>query len=291
MKRATLAVLLILFAAATPQVSSAQEPTSSAAGITETSSDAVRAQALLARAVSRIKEVGDRALAEFGRQGEFTDKELYVYVLDTNGTMLTSGGSSATLIGRNLSQMRDVTGKPFFAEILDKARTVGYGEVDYRWLNWADNSVQRKHAYFEKVGDRILSVGYYINRSSPEQTRAFLDRAVEAMEIEPSSAIREFNRLDGRFVQDDLYVFVIDRESGHFVAHGSMPRLVGTDGSELRDKAGTPIIRPMLDQAARDKSGELDYLWKNPVTRKTEPKRTVFKIVDRYIVAVGYFKP
>lgn len=158
MKRATLAVLLILFAAAIPQVSSAQEPTSSAAGIAETSSDAVRAQALLARAVSRIKEVGDRALPEFGRQGEFTDKELYVYVLDTNGTMLTSGGSSATLIGRNLSQMRDVTGKPFFAEILDKARTVGYGEVDYRWLNWADNSVQRKHAYFEKVGDRILSV-------------------------------------------------------------------------------------------------------------------------------------
>jgi cytochrome c len=272
-------------------VSSAQEPTSSAAGIAATSSDAVRAQALLARAVLRIKEVGDRALAEFGRQGEFTDKELYVYVLDTTGTMLTSGGSSATLIGRNLSNMRDVSGKPFFAEMVDKAQNVGYGEVHYRWLNWTDNSVQRKHAYFEKVGDRILSVGYYINRSSPEQTRAFLDRAVEAMEIEPSSAIREFNRLDGRFVQDDLYVFVIDRKSGHFVAHGSMPRLVGTDGSELRDKAGTPIIRPMLAQAVRDKSGELDYLWKNPVTRKTEPKRTVFKVVDRYIVAVGYFKP
>lgn len=291
MKRTTIAVLLALFAASLPQVSAAQEQPSSTAGLVAGTSDAIRAQALLARAVSRYEKVGDRALAEFGRQGEFIDNELYVYVLDVDGTMLSSGGSSSTLIGRNLSTMRDVTGKPFFAEILEKARTVDRGEIDYRWLNWADNSVQRKHAYFQKVGERILSVGYYMNRSSPEQTRAFLDRAVEAMNIEPKSAITEFNRLDGRFVQDDLYVFVIDRKTGHFVAHGAMPRLVGTDGSELRDSAGTPIIRPMLDQASRAEGGELDYLWKNPVTRKTEPKRTMFKVVDRYIVAVGYFMP
>ena len=61
---------------------------------------ATRAQALLEKATARLRAVGDRALAEFGRQGDFIDRELYVYVLDMDGTMLTSGGSSTTLIGR-----------------------------------------------------------------------------------------------------------------------------------------------------------------------------------------------
>jgi cytochrome c len=55
--------------------------------------EAKRAQQLLQRAVLRYQAVQDKALAEFARQGEFTDNELYVYVLDMDGVVLTSGGS------------------------------------------------------------------------------------------------------------------------------------------------------------------------------------------------------
>lgn len=103
---------------------------------TRTEIDAGRAQVLLGQAVEHYRAVGDTALAEFGRQGRFIDKELYVYVLASDGTMLTSGGSSASLIGRNVSAMRDVAGKPFFAEMLEIAKTRGSGHVEYRWLNW-----------------------------------------------------------------------------------------------------------------------------------------------------------
>lgn len=252
---------------------------------------ATRAQALLEKATARLRAVGDRALAEFGRQGDFIDRELYVYVLDMDGTMLTSGGSSTTLIGRKVSEMRDASGKAFFAEMLNKARTDGRGEVEYRWVNWTDNTVQRKHAFFEKVGERVVAVGYYISRSSPDQALAFLEQAVAAMKAAPASAIAEFNRIEGRFVQDDLYVFVIDRKTGRFVAHGTMPRLVGSDGRDLYDQAGTPIVRKMLEQTANRPRGELDYLWKNPVTKKTEEKHTLFEVVGDHIIAVGYFKP
>ncbi len=289
MRQLATGLMLMMLAGIAPALAAEPMPGAETA-VTAATDDASRARALLEKALARIRAIGDKALADFGRQGEFTDGELYVYVLDTDGTLLTSGGSSATLIGRNVAEMRDVAGKPFFAEMLGKARTEGGGEVEYRWVNWAENTIQRKHAFFKKVGDRVVAVGYYITRSPPDQAKAFLEQAVAAMKVSPASALAEFNRLDGRFVQDDLYVFVIDRKTGRFVAHGAMPRLIGADGRDLKDRAGTPIVRSMLEQAADRPRGELEYLWKNPLTRSIESKHTLFEVVGEHIVAVGYYK-
>ena len=287
-----LALLMLCIAISFPPTPAtaapAEEAESNNASATD---DADRARRLLARAVTHFRAVGDRALAEFGRQGEFIDRELYVYVLDTEGTMLSSGGSSASLIGRNVTPMRDAAGKPFFAELVETAVRDGHGEVQYRWINWADNSVQRKHTFFERVDQRIIAVGYYVTRSSPEHARAFLEQAVAAMKASPRNAIEEFNRLDGRFAQDDLYVFAVDRRNGRLVAHGAMPRMVGADGLAIRDANGTPVIRNILDQLTDKGHGELDYHWKNPVTQRIEPKRTLFETVGDYVIAVGYFEP
>lgn len=251
--------------------------------------DEDRAKTLLARAVDRYRTVGDRALAEFSRQGEYVNRELYVYVLGLDGTLLASGGSSASLIGRNVAAMSDVTGKPFFAEMLHAAKAQGAGTVEYRWLNWADGSVQRKQAWFERVDDKVLAVGRYLSRSAPSQADAFLDQALVAFKAGPKAAIAEFNKLGGRFVQDDLYVFVVEAKTGRFVAHGVMPRLVGTTGESLRDRNGKPIIREMMAIAQSKGRGQIDYDWPNPVTKRTESKRTRFELVDGHIVAVGYY--
>ena len=253
--------------------------------------DARRAQSLLQRAVARFKIDGDKALAEFSHQGEFADKELYVYVLDLNGVMLSSGGSSTTLVGQNVSQMKDVTGKPFFAEILEKARKDGRGEVEYCWTNWVDHSVQRKHTFFERVDKRIIAVGYYHTHATPAQARAFLKRAVQAIRAAPQETLAEFDKPDGRFIEDDLYIFVIDAKTGRFVAHGAMPRMRGTAGLDLRDKNGLPIIQNMIAQVRRKSTGELEYLWKNPLTQRTETKHTLFEAVGDNIIAVGYYQP
>src|SRR5208337_2489989 len=124
--------------------------------------DAARAQALLQRAVAHYKEVKESALAAFDREGEFVDGELYVYVISTEGVMLASGGPSSALIGRDVTDLQDAAGKPFFREMLDKAKGSGFGTVEYYWLNPIDNKMERKLAYFQKVDDRIIAVGYYI---------------------------------------------------------------------------------------------------------------------------------
>ena len=252
-------------------------------------SDAQRARAMLGRAVIRYQQQGDEAFAAFNSPTEFVDGELYVWVLDTDGVMLASGGSSAALIGRKVKNMRDAFGTPFFYDMLEKARTSDSGVVEYRWLNRLHHKPERKITHFRKVGSRLLAVGYYIPRASAEQAVAMLDRAVAALKADSAKAIAAFNDLNGGYIEDDLYVFVVALADGKFRAHGVSPRLVGSDGYALSDPNGQPVIRQMLDALKDKDSGELDYAWRNPVTRKTEKKHTLFRKVGDSLVGVGYY--
>ena len=269
-------------------VARADEPAATATR-ESVASDIQRARALLARAIIRYRQQGDEAFAAFNGPTEFVDGELYVWVLGTDGVMLASGGSSSALIGRKVSNMRDAFGTPFFYDMLEKAKTSDTGVVEYRWLNRLHHKPERKITLFTKIGTRLLAVGYYIPRASAEQASAMLERAVGAMQADSVKALAAFNDLNGGYIEDDLYVFVVGIDDGKFRAHGVSGRLVGSDGYALTDPNGKPVIRQMLD-ALKDKDrGELDYAWRNPVTRQVENKHTLFRKVGNNLVGVGYY--
>jgi len=260
-----------------------------AAGATASRDDALRAHALLERAVAHYRAASRTALADFDRSKEYVDGELYVYVVSTSGVMLASGGPSSALIDQDVKDMKDAAGKSFFLEMLDKAREKGAGVVEYQWLNRVDNKVERKVAYFEKVDDKIIAVGYYIARATPAQARSLLERAVGALRADPARAIDAFNRTRGEFSEDDLYVFVIDLADKRFRAHGIDHRLVGTDSLAVRDPNGKPINQQMIDALARQDQAEIDYMWPNPVTGRIENKHTLLRKVGGDLVGVGYY--
>jgi len=250
-----------------------------------------RAQALLNRAVDYMKANGDKALAAFSRSSEFVDDELYVYVLSEKGLIEASGGASYYLIGRNVFDFRDSEGRLLFQEILDEANRSGHGVINYRWLNMQRGKVERKTTYFAKVRDKVVAVGYYTPRATPEQARAMLWRAIDELNRRGEAAFAEFNDLGGGFVLDDTYVFVVDIAARRMVAHGAMPRLIGRDVSELKDADGAPIMAPMLDMVTARGEGELAYRWRNPATGKIESKHTFVRKAGNYMVGVGYYKP
>ena len=251
--------------------------------------DAARAQALLERAVTHYKDVEESALAAFGHKGKFVDGELYVYVISAKGVMLASGGPSSALIGRDVTDLQDAAGKPFFREMLDKARPSGSGTVEYDWLNPDDNKMQRKLAYFQKVDDRVIAVGYYIARATPAQARALLTRAVEAVKDDPAKAFHAINQLHGPFSEDDLYVFVVDLKEDRFRAHGIFHDLIGSDALALHDPSGRPIVQDMITALAKGDQAEVDYSWPNPVTGGVENKHTYLRKIGDLLVGVGYY--
>ncbi|MFA7822954.1 cache domain-containing protein [Aeromonas dhakensis] len=248
-----------------------------------------RARQLLQRAVDYYQVQGDAAFAAFSRQGEFIDGEHYVFVVDTQGTMLASGGTSAVLIGRDVSQALE----PELREAFSQALEGGDGEVrqaEYRWMNARDGRVERKRVFFQRVGDRVIAVGLYLPRATPEQAEQLLERTVEALEQDSEASIAAINSLSPRFREDDLYAFVIDLRSGRYLAHGYNLRLLGVEFASIRDPDGKPVGAPILALMQDRDQGDYDYRWKNPVTGRVEDKVALLRKSGHLLVAVGYYR-
>ncbi|MDD5443561.1 MAG: cache domain-containing protein [Pseudomonas fluorescens] len=253
--------------------------------------DARAAKALLEKALAYYQSNGDKAFAAFSRQGEFVDHDRYVFVVDTQGVLLASGGPSSVLIGRDVSEQLGPDLQASFKQALAVPEGQGIQQADYRWQNWNDGKVEKKHVFYQRVGERILAVGYYLPRATPEQARALRDKAVKALVKDEAATLKAINSLQGGFLQDDLYVFVVDLNTGRYVAHGTNLRLVNTDFGKIKDPDGKPVGEPILKIMAEQDQGEYTYRWKNPVTDKVENKHAYLRKVGHFMVAVGYYSP
>ena len=253
--------------------------------------DAQAAKALLEKALAYYQTQGDKAFAAFSRQGEFIDQDRYVFVVDTQGVLLASGGPSSALIGRDVSEVLGPDLRQSFKDALKVPESQGIQQADYRWQNWNDGKVEHKHVFYQRVGERILAVGYYLPRATPEQARALRNKAVDALVKDEAGTLKAINSLQGGFLQDDLYVFVVDLNTGRYVAHGTNLRLINTDFSKIKDPDGKPVGEPILALMAEQDQGEYKYRWKNPVTGKVENKHAYLRKSGHFMVAVGYYSP
>lgn len=122
------------------------------------------AVALVKKAVSYIKANGkEKAFAEFNNtKGQFVDRNLYIFVYDLKGTNLAIGnGNSGKMVGKNLIDMRDAEGNYLIKGLISVATTKGQGWFDYKWPNPANQSVELKSSYVEKLDDMLVGCGIY----------------------------------------------------------------------------------------------------------------------------------
>lgn len=250
--------------------------------------EARRAKALLERAVEHYREEGDRALAAFSRQGPFLEGTLYVFVIDSEGIMLASSGPSHALIGRNIKPLLDDRLKREFETVLSESGE-GIREGEYRWENRSTGKVERKKAFYQRVGDHILAVGYYLGRPGKEEAKALLGRVAEALEENRHKTLNAINWLDPRYIQEELYAFVVDLQSKQFVAHGYDLNLIGQDFVSLKDRTGKSIGQDMLDLVDDQPEATYSYQWRNPVTRKFETKQAFLRRQNDLLIVVGHY--
>ncbi|MEZ9909449.1 cache domain-containing protein [Vibrio sp. 10N.261.51.A3] len=248
-----------------------------------------RAKILLAKAVVHVQKEGDDSVKDFMSDAEYIDGELYVFALGIDGQFLASGGSSMVLVGDSVLDTQDVYGNPFFREMITKAVHKGFGEVKYHWTNPTDRMGEPKTTFFERVGDVIVAVGYYPERSSAAEAKNLLARAMTAIVESEQESLTEFNDAEGSFVEGDLYVFVMDMSSGMLLAHGVSPELVGRSHDEILSPDDKPILTEMLNLAKENGRGVYTYRWLNPLSSKVETKHTYYRVIDNKLVGVGYY--
>ena len=120
------------------------------------------AKNLLAKAVDYMQKQGPaKAFCAFNEPtGPYHKGPLYVFAINMDGVYFAHA-AAPTLVGTSLRDLRDASGQPFGKNIMDVITTHGEGGVDYMWLNYSSNKVEKKHSYVKKVGEFVLGVGYY----------------------------------------------------------------------------------------------------------------------------------
>lgn len=100
-----------------------------------------------------------------------------------------------------------------------------------------------------------------------QEAHGLVEKAASFIKAEgKEKAFAAFTDSKGKFVDWDLYIFIVDF-AGLTLAHGGNAKLVGKDMNELKDSDGELFIQKMIDLAKTKGNGWVDYKWTNPVSK------------------------
>ena len=131
--------------------------------LTAESSGAEDAKALLNKAATYFNNNGvARAFCAFNDpKGEFHKGPLYVFAINMDGVYFAHS-AAPSLVGTSLRDTRDAASQPIGNKVMEAIATKQDAAVDYMWLNYETNKVEKKHTFLKKAGEGfVLGVGYY----------------------------------------------------------------------------------------------------------------------------------
>ncbi len=102
--------------------------------------------------------------------------------------------------------------------------------------------------------------------------------------------MKKISAKDAEFVQGSLYVDMRDLHTGIVLAHPINPSIVGKDLTDVPDASGKKYRREIIELAASKGKGWVDYMYKNPMTGKIEPKTTYILRVGDVVLEAGIYK-
>ncbi|XLZ69477.1 cache domain-containing protein [Massilia sp. SR12] len=150
MKRILSAPLIVLaMAAATAHASN--DPTEK---------DAI---AMVEKGAAYIKQHGkDKFIDKIAaKDPEFIQGALYVDIRDLATGIVLAHPVNPTIVGKDLTDVPDASGKKYRREIIDLAAKKGKGWVDYMYKNPTTGKIEPKTTYILRVGDAVLEAGIY----------------------------------------------------------------------------------------------------------------------------------
>jgi methyl-accepting chemotaxis protein len=124
-----------------------------------------------------------------------------------------------------------------------------------------------------------------------DEATAMVRAACEFLRVHGRDALlAEVNKLSqGRFIDRDLYLMVIDANTSLFAGHGNNPRTLG-QGGQSKDVDGKLFVLEMTRVARDQGEGWVDYKWAHPVTNEVLTKSTFVRKVGDLVVACGIYR-
>ena len=131
-----------------------------------------------------------------------------------------------------------------------------------------------------------------VERNEARQASNLLERAVAHLQSNgPEQSLAAFNDRKGGFVEGEYYLFTLGLDGTMLSSNGASRALVGLNVLDLKDAAGKPFMREILDKASTADSGTVTYHWLNPVDNALEDKVSQYRKVGEHVLVVGYYIP
>ena len=141
----------------------------------------------------------------------------------------------------------------------------------------------------------LLCLSFASVVAAPEPTEkdaiAMVERGASLMKAQgKDELIKKVAAKDPDFVQGSLYLYMRDIKTGILLAHPINPAIVGKDLVDVPDANGKVYRREIIERAQKQGKGWVDYMYKNPVSGKLEPKTTYFLRVGEIVLEAGIYK-
>ncbi|TFW27409.1 cache type 2 domain-containing protein [Massilia arenosa] len=102
--------------------------------------------------------------------------------------------------------------------------------------------------------------------------------------------MKKLSAKDPDYLQGSLYIDIRDINTGVVLAHPVNPNIVGKDLIDVPDANGKKYRREIVELAKKSGKGWVDYMYRNPVSGKIEPKTTYILRVDDVVLEAGIYK-
>lgn len=119
--------------------------------------------AMAERGAAFIKANGKDAMIRkvAAKDPDFIQGSLYVDIRDLKTGIVLAHPVNPSIVGKDLTDVPDASGKKYRREIIDLAAKKGSGWVDYQYKNPATGKLEPKTTYILRVGDVVLEAGIY----------------------------------------------------------------------------------------------------------------------------------
>jgi cytochrome c len=119
--------------------------------------------AMVEKGAAFIKQHGKEKFIEkiAAKDPDFIQGALYVDIRDLQSGIVLAHPVNPTIVGKDLTDVPDASGKKYRREIIELAAKKGKGWVDYMYKNPTTGKIEPKTTYILRVGDAVLEAGIY----------------------------------------------------------------------------------------------------------------------------------
>jgi cytochrome c len=96
-----------------------------------------------------------------GKDPDFVQGSLYVDMRDLYSGIVLAHPINPSIVGKDLTDVPDASGKKYRREIIELAQKKGKGWVDYQYKNPTSGKIEPKTTYILRVDDVVLEAGIY----------------------------------------------------------------------------------------------------------------------------------